>query len=112
MKGRRRPRGLRHLSDSAPNRGSRNRASTLSAAIMAPENTSFMWKVLVSINGTRLSYICQKAQIDRKAKPMSTVFFLSSFIEGPPFGYSPYIITDFAPNVQPLLINFTYATPN
>lgn len=71
-----------------------------------------MWKVLVSINGTRLSYICQKAQIDRKAKPMSTVFFLSSFIEGPPFGYSPYIITDFAPNVQPLLINFTYATPN
>ena len=41
MKGIRRPILVSVRSEMAPNRGSRNRASTLSAAIMAPETVSF-----------------------------------------------------------------------
>ena len=74
-----------HLSDSPPNSGSRNRARTLSAAMMMPETLSPMWKVSVRILGIRLSYICQKAQMDRNAKPTSTVRLVLSFIEEPPF---------------------------
>ena len=68
------------LSDSVPKNGSRKSASTLSAAIIAPENVSFRWNVFVSISGTTLSYICQNAQIDRNASPTSTVRLLLSFI--------------------------------
>ena len=73
------------LSDSVPKNGSRKRANTLSAAMMAPENVSFMWNVFVSISGMTLSYICQKEQIDRNARPTRTVRLLLSFInEIPP----------------------------
>ena len=40
MKGMRRPRGLRTLSDSAPKKGSKNSASTLSMAITTPAQVS------------------------------------------------------------------------
>ena len=50
-----------------------------------PETLSPMWKVSVRILGIRLSYICQKAQMDRNAKPTSTVRLVLSFIEEPPF---------------------------
>ena len=72
-KGSRRPERNRLLSDSVPKKGSRNRASTLSAAMMAPDQVSFMWKVLVKIRGMTLLYICQKAQMEKNAKPMHTV---------------------------------------
>ena len=52
-------------SDSEPKNGSRNSARMLSAAMIAPEKVSFMWKVLVRISGTTLSYICQNAQMDK-----------------------------------------------
>ena len=68
------------LSEIAPNSGSRNSASTLSAAIIAPEYVSLRWNVLVSISGTMLLYICQNAQMDRNAKPVNMVRLLSSFI--------------------------------
>ena len=68
------------LSDIAPNSGSRNSANILSAAIIAPEYVSLRWKVFVSIRGTMLLYICQNAQMDRNAKPVSMVRLLSSFI--------------------------------
>ena len=74
-----------HLSDKPPNRGSRNRASTLSAAMIVPEMLSPMPKVSVRILGTRLSYICQNAQIDRNAKPTKTVRLVLIFIKEPPF---------------------------
>ena len=57
----------------------------LSAAMIMPETLSPMWKVSVRILGIRLSYICQKAQMDRNAKPTSTVRLVLSFIEEPPF---------------------------
>ena len=69
------------LSESVPKNGSRNSASTLSAAMIAPENVSFMWNVFVSISGMTLSYICQKEQIDRNARPTRTVRLLLSFID-------------------------------
>mgnify|MGYP004417966705 FL=1 len=69
-----------HLSESPPNNGSRKRASTLSAAMIAPEKVSFMWNVLVRISGITLLYICQKAQIDKNAKPILIVCFVFSFI--------------------------------
>ena len=68
------------LSEIAPNSGSRNSASTLSAAIIAPEYVSLRWNVLVSISGTMLLYICQNAQMDRNARPVNIVRLLSSFI--------------------------------
>lgn len=40
IKGMRRPRGLRTLSDSAPKKGSKNSASTLSMAITTPAQVS------------------------------------------------------------------------
>ena len=80
MKGIRLPRRVSVRSEMPPKMGSRNRASTLSAAMMAPEKVSFRWKVLVRIRGTMLSYICQKAQMDRKARPTRMVRLLFSFI--------------------------------
>ena len=80
MKGVRRPtRVSRHLSERLPNRGSRNRARMLSAAMITPVRDSSMWKVLPRIRGTRLSYICQKAQMERKASPTRMVRLLFSF---------------------------------
>ena len=68
------------LSERAPKNGRRNSASTLSAAMMAPENVSFMWKVFVRMSGMTLSYICQKAQMDRNARPVRMVRRLLSFM--------------------------------
>ena len=42
-------------SDHAPNNGRRNKASTLSTAIMAPVRVSPNWKVFFNINGIMLS---------------------------------------------------------
>ena len=57
----------------------------LSAAMIAPEKVSFMWKVLVRISGTTLSYICQNAQMDKNARPTRMVRLLLSFISLLPF---------------------------
>ena len=73
IKGVRRPRRLRHLSDMAPNRGSMNSARMLSSAMMMPLFAWFMPNLSVSILGIRLSYACQKAQIRKNAKPTSSV---------------------------------------
>ena len=72
-------------SDSEPKNGSRNSARMLSAAMIAPEKVSFMWKVLVRISGTTLSYICQNAQMDKNARPTRMVRLLLSFISVLPF---------------------------
>ena len=83
MKGVRRPSlWLRQRSDSVPKKGSRKRARILSSAITAPARDSFMWKVSRRIRGMTLSYICQKAQMERKARPTRTVRLLLSFIRG------------------------------
>ena len=71
-------------SDSEPKNG-RNSAGMLSAAMIAPEKVSFMWKVLVRISGTTLSYICQNAQMDKNARPTRMVRLLLSFISLLPF---------------------------
>ena len=73
MKGVRRPSFVWHLSDSLPKNGSRNSASTLSMAITTPTRLSFMWNVFFKIRGITLSYSCQNAQMDRNAKPTSSV---------------------------------------
>ena len=67
-------------SERVPKKGSRNRASTLSAPMMTPASVSFMWKVCLRISGTTLSYICQNAQMDRNASPTSMVRLLLSFM--------------------------------
>ena len=72
-------------SDSEPKNGNRNSARMLSAAMIAPEKVSFMWKVLVRISGTTLSYICQNAQMDKNARPTRMVRLLLSFISLLPF---------------------------
>ena len=41
--------------------------------MIAPEAVSFMRNVPVRISGTMLSYICQKAQMERNASPTSSV---------------------------------------
>ena len=86
MKGMRLPRRVLVRSDSLPNSGSRNRASTLSAAMIAPETLSPMWKVSRRISGMMVSYICQKAQIEKNASPISSVRRVFSFMAGPPEG--------------------------
>ena len=68
INGMRRPMRVLVLSDSAPKNGSKNSASTLSAAIMAPAKVSFSLKVSVRIKVITLSYICQNVQIDKKRK--------------------------------------------
>ena len=55
MNGVRRPLGWVHLSEMCPNSGSRNSASTLSSAIMTPDQVWLMPNLLVRINGTVLS---------------------------------------------------------
>ena len=67
------PNRVSTLSDREPKRGKRKTASTLSPAMMAPVMVSFIWKVPCKINGTRLSYICQNALMDKKASPMRNV---------------------------------------
>lgn len=52
IKGIRRPSRLRHRSDSAPKKGSMNRASTLSMAMMTPETVSPTPKLFLRISGT------------------------------------------------------------
>ena len=39
-----------------------------------------MWKVFVRMSGMTLSYICQKAQMDRNARPVRMVRRLLSFM--------------------------------
>ncbi len=73
IKGIRLPMGVLIRSESVPNSGSRNRARTLSAAMIAPVSVSPRWKVFLRIRGMILSYICQKAQMDKKAIPIKTV---------------------------------------
>ena len=73
MKGVRRPFLLWLRSEMAPNRGSRNSASTLSSAMMTPDHVWDMPNLLVRIRGMVLSYACQKAQIRKKAKPTRMV---------------------------------------
>ena len=51
-----------------------------SAAMIEPERVSFMWKVLVRMSGMTLSYICQKAQMDKNARPVKMVRRLLSFM--------------------------------
>ena len=65
------------LSERAPKNGRRKSARILSAAIIEPERVSFMWKVLVRMSGMTLSYICQKAQMDKNARPVRIVRLLS-----------------------------------
>jgi len=79
MNGMRRPMRVLVLSDSAPKNGSKNSANTLSAAIMAPAKVSFSLKVSVKIRVITLSYICQKVQIDKNARPTRMVRRLFSF---------------------------------
>ena len=79
MNGIRRPMRVLVLSDSAPKNGSKNSASTLSAAIMAPAKVSFSLKVSVRIRVITLSYICQNVQIDKNARPTRIVRRLFSF---------------------------------
>ena len=85
MKGMRLPSFEWLLSETEPKNGSRNSARMLSAAMIAPENVSFMWKVFVRISGTMLSYICQNAQMDKNARPTRMVRLLLSFISVLPF---------------------------
>ena len=80
MKGIRRPSFVFVRSLSAPKNGSRNSASTLSAAMIAPESVSSRWNVSVRILGMTVSYICQKAQMERNARPTSMVRLLLSFM--------------------------------
>src|SRR5699024_6142966 len=61
------------LSDKAPISGNRNKARTLSRAIITPVIVSLNWNVLERINGIKLSYSCQKALIERKARPIKNV---------------------------------------
>ncbi len=79
INGMRRPMRVLVLSDSAPKNGSKNSASTLSAAIMAPAKVSFSLKVSVRIKVITLSYICQNVQIDKNARPTRMVRRLFSF---------------------------------
>ena len=55
MKGVRRPLGWVHLSEMCPNSGSRNSASTLSMAMITPDQVWLMPNLLVRIRGTVLS---------------------------------------------------------
>lgn len=88
--GLRRPILFLHLSETAPKNGSRNRASTLSMAMIRPEKVSSRWKVLVSTKGITALYICQNAQMLRKPKPICTVFLTSNLILYSP-RYSPQL---------------------
>ena len=54
------------------------------SVITAPVRVSSIPNVPLSIRGITLSYICQNAQMDRKANPTSTVRLLSSLIPAPP----------------------------
>ena len=73
MYGMRRPTRVRVLSLSLPNSGSMNSASTLSSAMTTPMSVSSTAKVSFKISGIRLSYTCQNAQMDRKARPTRVV---------------------------------------
>ena len=68
------------MSESAPKRGNRKIASTLSIAIITPDTVSLTAKVFFRINGTMLSYNCQKEQIDKNASPTRIVRLVFSFI--------------------------------
>ena len=48
--------------------------------MIAPDSVSSRWNVSVSIFGITVSYICQNAQMDKNARPTSTVRLLSSFM--------------------------------
>lgn len=72
------------IRDRAEERQQKERQN-VSAAMIAPENVSFMWKVFVRISGTMLSYICQNAQMDKNARPTRMVRLLLSFISVLPF---------------------------
>ena len=60
-------------SENLPKSGSRNRASTLSNAMIMPAISSGIPKVFLRISGTTLSYNCQNAQMERNAMPTKTV---------------------------------------
>ena len=73
MKGIRFPIGVETLSESVPRRGKRNKARTLSSAMITPLAISGTWKLSSKISGTVKSYICQKADMDMKARPIRNV---------------------------------------
>ena len=60
-------------SEMAPKRGSKNSASTLSSAMMTPDQVWDIPNLLVRIRGMVLSYACQNAQIRKNAKPTRIV---------------------------------------
>jgi hypothetical protein len=67
------PIGVFTLSERAPKSGSINSARTLSIAITTPAIVSPILNVFFNISGTRLSYTCQNAQIDKNARPIIKV---------------------------------------
>ncbi len=73
------------LSEIAPNSGSRNSASTLSAAIIAPEYVSLRWNVLVSISGTMLLvHLPERADgQERKARQYGAFVVKLHFLRSP-----------------------------
>ena len=73
IKGIRFPIGVLILSDNEPKSGNKNSAKTLSAAIIAPVMVSPTPKLFFKIKGIILSYICQKEQMDMKARPINIV---------------------------------------
>ena len=58
---------------SLPNSGSMNSASTLSIAMTTPIRVSSTAKLSFKIRGMMLSYTCQKALMDKKARPTKKV---------------------------------------
>ena len=80
MKGIRLPMGVFTRSLSPPNSGSRKSARILSAAMMTPVQLSSSRKLFARIRGTTLSYICQKALMDKNASPTRMVRLVLSFI--------------------------------
>ena len=73
IKGVRLPKRVRHLSESAPKRGSIKTARMLSSAMITPDQVWDIPNLLVKITGMVASYACQKALIRKKAKPTRMV---------------------------------------
>ena len=85
MNGIRLPRRDWHRSDSVPNSGSKNSARMLSSAITKPAISSPREKRCLRIRGITKSYACQKAQMEKNARPIKNVRLLLSFTCHPPY---------------------------
>ena len=89
----RRPMRVLVRSESAPKKGRRNSANTLSNAMMAPEIVSLIWNDSLRIKGMIESYTCQNAQMEKKAKktgekPVMTNFAVYNLARNNRFDYS------------------------